>query len=206
MNNTEKKRIAIFVSGSGTNMENIIKRAQSGDLPCEVALVVSDQPAALALERAGRLGVDCVVIERKNFASKHEFENAITAELVRRHVEFIALAGYMKILGPEFVRRWQWKILNIHPSRLPKYPGAHSIKDAFEAREKETGVTVHFVDEGVDSGPVILQSTVPIQSDDTFEGLEKRVHEAEYELYPKVIRLFCEGKVALKNGRVQIFE
>lgn len=200
----DKKRAAIFVSGSGTNMENLVKHAQAGKVPCDVALIVCDQPGAFALERARRLGVEAFVIERKNFGSKVEFEFAITKELERKNIDVVLLAGYMKILGPEFVRRWQWKILNIHPSLLPKYPGGHSIKDAFDAEEKETGVTIHFVDEGVDSGPVILQRKVDIQSEDTLETLEARVHQTEYELYPEAVRLFCKGKLAVKNGRAII--
>lgn len=202
--NNHKKRIAIFVSGSGTNMENIAKHVQSGKLSCEIGLVVCDQPQAFALERAKRFGIEMFVIERKNFRSKIEFESAITKELERRKIDFIVLAGYMKILGPEFVRHWQWKILNIHPSLLPKYPGGHSIKDAFSAKEKETGVTVHFVDEGVDSGPIILQRKVDIKPNDTLEALESRVHETEYQLYPEVIQLFCENKLTVQSGRVTI--
>ena len=110
----------------------------------------------------------------------------------------------MRILTPEFVRRWRWRILNIHPSLLPKYPGAHAIKDAFEAKEKETGVTIHFVDEDVDSGPIILQKRVPIRSNDSLESLEARVHAVEYELYPEAIQLFLSGKLKIEGSVVKI--
>ena len=199
-----KKRVAIFVSGSGTNMENVARRAQSGEINCEIALVVCDNPNAFALERTRRLGLENFVIERKNFKSKAEFDAKITEKLTEKKVDFILLAGFMRILGPEFVRAWRWRILNIHPSLLPKYAGAQAIKDAFEAKEQETGVTIHFVDEGVDSGPIILQKRVPIQFIDTFETLEARVHETEYQLYPEAIRLFLAGKLVVDGKRVRI--
>ena len=199
-----KKRVAIFVSGSGTNMENVARRAQSGEINCEIALVVCDNPNAFALERTRRLGLENFVIERKNFKSKAEFDAKITEKLTEKKVDFILLAGFMRILGPEFVRAWRWRILNIHPSLLPKYASAQAIKDAFEAKEQETGVTIHFVDEGVDSGPIILQKRVPIKFIDTFETLEARVHETEYQLYPEAIRLFLAGKLVVDGKRVRI--
>ena len=199
-----RKRVAIFVSGSGTNMENIAKRAQSGELNCDIALVVCDNPKAFALIRAKKLGLNTFVIERKNYLSKSEFEAQIDKKLGETGIEAIFLAGYMRILGPEFVRKWAGKILNIHPSLLPKFPGTCAIKDAFEAKENRTGVTVHFVDEGVDSGPVILQRPVSIQANDTFDTLEARVHETEYQIYPEAIQLFLEGKITLQNNKVKI--
>ena len=198
------KRAAIFVSGSGTNMENIAKKAQSGELNCEIAAVVCDNPEAFALERAEKLGLETFLIERKNFKTKFEFETRITEYLKRNGIDFILLAGFMRILSPEFVRVWKGKILNIHPSLLPKYPGAHAIKDAFEAEEKETGVTIHFVNEEVDAGPIILQRRVPIEANDTLETLEARVHATEYELYPEAIRLFCAGKLSVEKDKVKI--
>jgi len=199
-----KKRAAIFVSGSGTNMENLARKVQLGELNCEIALVLCDNPNAFALTRAAQFKLETFVIERKNFKSKAEFDSKITEKLKEKKVEAIFLAGFMRILGPEFVRAWRWKILNIHPSLLPKYPGAHAIKDAFEAKEKGTGVTVHFVDEEIDSGPVILQRRVPIKSNDTLESLEVRVHAIEYELYPEAVRLFLSGKLKLEGSVVKI--
>lgn len=201
-----KKRIAIFVSGSGTNMENIARRAKAGEIDCEVALIVCDNPSAFALERARRLGLETFVIERKNFGSKAEFEAGVTKKLKETKIDFILLAGFMRILGPEFVKTWRWRIFNIHPSLLPKYPGTHAIKDAFETKEEETGVTIHFVDEGVDTGPIILQRRISIKSADTLEILEARVHETEYELYPEAIKLFLAGKLVIDGSRVKIIE
>src|SRR3989338_7520060 len=189
-----KKRVAIFASGSGTNLENIARLVQAGKLDCEIALVVCDNPHAYALKRAGNFGLKAAVIERKSFASKAEFDAEISKQLKENGIELILLAGFMRILGPEFVRMWKGRILNIHPSLLHKYPGVRSIRDAYRAKEKETGVTIHFVDEGVDSGPVILQRSIPIRKDDSLEALEERVHAVEYELYPEAIRLFLAGK------------
>jgi phosphoribosylglycinamide formyltransferase 1 len=190
----EKRKFAILVSGSGTNMENIVKRAKTGELNCRIAVVVSDQPNAYALERAKALGVESVVIERKHYGSKKDFEQAMTDELKRRGVDAVLLAGFMRILGPDFVGQWRWRILNIHPSLLPEFPGAQAICDAFHAKVEETGVTVHFVDEGVDSGPVIIRRKVMVNPGESLEELEARVHQVEYDIYPEAIRLFMEGK------------
>jgi phosphoribosylglycinamide formyltransferase 1 len=198
------KQAAIFVSGSGTNMEQIAKQVKVGELSCDIVTVVCDNPPALALKRAEKLGLETFVIERKKFASKTEFEAKITEHLKQKKIDLIILAGYMRILSPEFVRAWQGKILNVHPSLLPKYPGAHAIKEAFEAKEKETGVTIHFVTAEVDAGPIILQRRVPIKVGDTLEALEARVHAAEYEIYPEAIELYCAGKLTMENNKVKI--
>ena len=199
-----KKRAAVFVSGSGTNLENIVKKIKHHELSCDIVSVVCDNPKAFALIRAMKFGIESFVIERSNFQSKAEFEATITEHLQHKKVDLILLAGYMRILSPEFVKLWQGKILNVHPSLLPKFPGAHSIKDAFEAKEKETGATIHFVTEEVDGGPIILQKRVPIHPDDTLETLEGRVHEAEYEIYPEAIKLFCDAKLTIENAKVKI--
>jgi phosphoribosylglycinamide formyltransferase-1 len=194
-----KKRAAIFVSGAGTNMEHIAKKAKAGQLSCDIVTVVCDNPGALALKRAEKLGLETFVIERKKFASKPEFEARITEHLKQKKIDVVLLAGYMRILSPEFVRIWQGKVLNVHPSLLPKHPGGHAIKDAFEAKDKETGVTIHFVTEEVDAGPVILQRRVPIEANDTLEMLEARIHALEYEIYPEAIELVLSGKAKFKK-------
>lgn len=201
-----KKRVAIFVSGAGTNMENIAVHVKEGKLPCDVALVLCDNPSAPALKKAKKLGLETFVVERKNFSSKLEFEEKIHEKLLEKKVEAVFLAGYMRILSPEFVKKWTWRMINIHPSLLPKYPGAHAIQDAFEAKEKETGVTIHFVNEGVDSGPIILQRKVPIMPNDTLETLESRVHETEYQLYPEAIKLWLDGKVIVQKSKVEFLK
>ena len=168
--------------------------------------MVCDQPGALALRRARQFGLETFVIESKNFKSRAEFDAKMNEKLKEKKIEAIFLAGFMRLLGREFVRAWRWQILNIHPSLLPKYPGVHAIRDAFEAKEKETGVTIHFVDEGVDTGPIILQRRVPIRRGDTFETLEARVHATEYELYPEVIKFFLSGKLVVEEREVKIVQ
>ena len=190
------KQLAIFVSGSGTNMENLVLKIRERRMACHPAVVLCDKPGAKALERAAQLGVPAVLLDRKTFASKELFEQAISAELEKRKIDFVALAGFMRILSADFVKRYQGRLINIHPSYLPAFPGAHAIKDAFDAKASETGVTVHFVTPEVDAGPVILQRKVPVLSEDTLETLEARIHAVEYELYPDALGLICTGKVS----------
>ena len=192
------KRIAFLVSGNGTNAENLIKEIKAGRVPdAEARLVLSDNPSAGALEKAVKLGVETVVIDRKKYAAKPEFETAIRHELEARDIDLIALAGFMRILSADFVRHFAGKIINIHPSLLPAFPGAHGIRDAFESKARETGVTVHFVDEGVDTGPLIVQKKVPVDAGDTLETLEAKIHAVEYQLYPEALRLVISGRVRL---------
>jgi phosphoribosylglycinamide formyltransferase-1 len=187
------KKLAIFVSGSGTNMENLILKIREQKLPYEPAVVICDKPGAKALERAGRLGVKTELVDRKLFASKELFEKAIVAKLESCGIELIALAGFMRILSSEFVQSYQGRLINIHPSYLPNFVGGHAIRDAFEAKAKETGVTVHHVVAEVDSGPIIIQRKVPILPQDTLETLEARVHAAEYELYPEALKIIAQN-------------
>lgn len=193
------KKIAIFVSGSGTNMENLIKKIQKGELQAEAALVVCDKPGAPAIDKAKRLGVEAALIERKNFAIQDEFEAAIAKKLEEKGVDYLVLAGFMRILGPFLVRRYLGRIINVHPALLPAFPGGRAIRDAFEAKVKEAGVTVHFVDEGVDTGPVILQRKVSVDPKDTLESLEAKIHAVEYELYPEALALVLSGKIKLPS-------
>ncbi len=191
--------LAIFVSGSGTNMENLVLKIRKRRLPCIPSMVICDNPGAKALERAARQGVEAVVIDRKLFASKELFERAIIDELEKRKIDFIALAGFMRILSADFVNRCLGRIINIHPSYLPAFPGAYAIKDAFDAKVPETGVTVHFVTPEVDAGPVILQRKIPMEPRDTLETLEARVHALEYVLYPQALELICTGKAVFNQ-------
>lgn len=194
------KRLAIFVSGNGTNMENILRSIQDGKIRgAEVSLVVSDNSQAYALKRAEKYNAECVVVDRKRFDSKESFEAEIKRHLERKKIDYILLAGFMRILSSSFVKTYQKRIINIHPALLPNFPGAHAIKDAWEAKAKTTGVTVHFVDKGVDTGPIILQREVPIEANDTLESLERKVHEVEYKIYPEAINLVLAGKAKPKK-------
>lgn len=193
------KKIAILVSGNGTNMQNLINDCHNGRIPAQALLVLSDNPNAGALARARNYGVRAVSVDRKSFATKAEFETEIMKRLDGDGIDYIVLAGFMRILSAEFVRKYKGKIINIHPSLLPAFPGAHGIKDAFDAKVKETGVTVHYVDEGVDTGQIILQKKVPVAPEDTLETLETKVHEVEYEIYPEALRKILRREVTYKG-------
>jgi len=196
--------IAIFCSGSGTNLQAIIDAKKSGTIKGEIKLVVSDVPTCFALKRAEKANIKTLVVERKDFKSKKEFENEILTNLKKENIDLIALAGYMRILSGDLINAYKNKILNIHPALLPSFKGAQGIKDAFSSGVKVTGPTVHFVTEDMDAGPIILQSPVVIKEDDTEETLTERIHKEEHKMYPKAIQLFIEGKIKLEGSRVRI--
>ena len=189
------KKIAIFVSGNGSNMENLIVESFNGRIPAQIGFVLTDNPQAGAIAKAKNYGVRVEVLDRQTFKTKAEFETEMIKKLEASPVDYIVLAGFMRILGPEFVRKYKGKIMNIHPSLLPAFPGAHGIRDAFEAKVPETGVTVHFVDEGVDSGQVILQKKIAVVPGERLETLEAKVHAVEYEIYPEALRKVLKREV-----------
>ncbi|WP_438836105.1 phosphoribosylglycinamide formyltransferase [Streptococcus pluranimalium] len=175
------KRIAVFASGSGSNFQVIAEQFP-------VAFVFSDHRDAFVLERAQNLGVTSYAFELKEFENKVAYEEAIVELLDQHEIDLVCLAGYMKIVGPILLSAYEGRIINIHPAYLPEFPGAHGIQDAWEAGVDESGVTIHWVDSGVDTGQIIKQVRVPRLPDDTIETFEARIHEAEYKLYPKVLR------------------
>lgn len=191
------KKLAIFVSGSGTNMENLIRLIQKGSLEAEVSVVICDKPEAPAVEKSKKLGVEVFLVDRKKFPTKEAFEHEIMKAVDSKAVDYLVLAGFMRILSPAFVHKYRGRIVNVHPSLLPEFPGAQAINEAFDAKVKMTGVTIHFVDEGVDSGPVILQEKISVNPDDTLENLEAKIHQVEYRLYPEALRLLVSGKIKL---------
>jgi phosphoribosylglycinamide formyltransferase-1 len=178
--------IAILASGSGSNAQAIIDRAASGALPVEVACVVSDRPAAPALERARRAGIDAIGIDAKALG-RDGFEETVVAELRERGVRLVVLAGFMRICGPVFLDAFEGSTVNVHPSMLPAFPGADAIGAALRARVPVTGVTVHWIDAGVDTGPVIAQAPVPIHPNDDRERLQARIQRVEHVLLPLVV-------------------
>lgn len=175
-------------------MENLVKHIQSGQLEAEAVMLLCDKAEAGAITRAKTLGISVVVMDRKSFPSAAVFEEMIMKFINQNHIDWIILAGFMRILSPEFVRRYEGRIINIHPSYLPAFPGAHAIRDAFEAKVQETGVTVHFVTPEVDAGPVILQRKVQVLPEETLETLEAKVHAVEYKIYPEALRLVLSGQ------------
>lgn len=195
--------IAVFASGKGTNFSAIIKAVKSGKIKASLSLLVCDQPKAGVIGRAKRAGVKVALVKRGDFPAKKDFENKIIAHLQENKIDLIVLAGFMRLLTPEFVGKYKGRILNIHPALLPSFKGMEAIKEAFDYGVKVTGVTVHFVDEETDHGPIILQKGVLIEEDDTLESLESKVHKLEHRLYPQAIRLFVEGKLKSEGRRVR---
>ncbi|WP_171301201.1 phosphoribosylglycinamide formyltransferase [Enterococcus cecorum] len=181
-------RVAILASGNGSNFEALAHQFQAGLLPGELIFVFSDHHNAYVLERARRLNVCAFSFEVKEFANKAAYEKALLQLLQEQEIDLIVLAGYMRIIGQTLLSHYSNRILNIHPSLLPSFPGLHGIKDAYEYGVKVTGLTVHLVDDGVDTGPIIAQEPVMILPEDSLESLEEKIHQTEHRLYPKVLR------------------
>ncbi|PKQ28263.1 MAG: phosphoribosylglycinamide formyltransferase [Candidatus Anoxymicrobium japonicum] len=197
-------RIGVLASGSGTNLEAIAQAIDDGDVPAEIAVVVSDNPSAFALERARRRGIATKVIELTDFPDRSAFDRAIVEILREAKVDLVVLAGYMKLVGHEIIDAFRDRIMNIHPALLPCFPGERGVVDALEHGVKVTGVTVHFVDEGLDSGPIIAQEAVLVEEGDDLETLHNRIHLSEYRIYPRAIRLFATGRLTVDGRRVKI--
>lgn len=189
-NGLDRSGLAVLVSGNGSNLQAILDAIDQGKLEARVRLVVSNVPGAHALQRAQRAGVPTCVIEEKNRAL---FEQQLIAVLEKAGVDWIVLAGFMRVLSPDFVQRYRNRVLNIHPSLLPVFPGMDAILQAWKAGVKETGCTVHWIDEGVDTGPIIGQRKVEVRPTDTLETLTERVHQAEHELYPMVLQQLVQS-------------
>lgn len=201
----EKCRLGVLVSGNGTNLQAILDASAEKDYPAEVRLVISNQPDAYALKRAQKAKTPTALIQHSDYPDRGSFEDALIAALERVPVDLVVLAGFMRVLSPHFVRRYANHILNIHPALLPSFPGTHAIQKAWEYGAKVTGVTVHFVDEGTDTGPIVLQETVPCDySKDSLETLEEKIHSVERRLFPEAIRLFAEGRLKVTDRRVLI--
>lgn len=196
--------IAIFASGRGTNFAAIIKAVKKRKIKASLSLLVCDNPQAGAITKAKRAKIKVALVKREDFISKRDFENKIIEHLKENKIDLIVLAGFMRILSPEFVGAYKNRIINIHPALLPSFKGAHGIKDAFDYGVKVTGVTVHFVTERMDHGPIILQSAIDVKENDTLESLEAKIHKIEHKLYPEAIRLFIEGRLEIKRRRVRI--
>jgi phosphoribosylglycinamide formyltransferase 1 len=197
-----KKNIAIFASGNGTNFETIARAVKKNKINANLAFLLCDKPDAFVLKRAKKLKVRVILINRDDFYSKEDFERAIIYNLKEDKIGLIVLAGFMRLLTSKFVKKYKNRIINIHPSLLPDFKGAHAIRDAFRARAKVTGVTVHFVEEEVDSGPVILQERLPIKNTDTLITLESRIHRLEHKIYPQAVKLFLDGKLKCSGRKV----
>jgi phosphoribosylglycinamide formyltransferase-1 len=200
----EIMKIAVFASGSGTNFQALIDRVKDGYIPAEIALLVSDNKAAYAIERARKAGIEVLVLSPKGFKSREEYDSRIIKALEAKGIGLVVLAGFMRLISPHFCKAYKNKILNIHPALLPAFKGTHGVKDALAYGAKVTGPTVHFVDEELDHGAIVLQETVAIADDDTEKTLHEKVHKKEYKIYPKAVKLFVEGKLKIEGRKVRI--
>ena len=198
------KKIGVVVSGRGSNLQSIIDHIAEGKLNVEIAVVVSDHKEAFALERAAKAGIPTAVVERKGCKDKAEFEDKIDAALRKAGAEVVVLAGFMRILTGHFISRWEHKIINIHPALLPSFKGLDAQGQAVDYGVKVAGCTVHFVDEGTDTGPIILQKVVPVLDDDTEETLAARILKEEHKALPEAIRLWADGKLTIKGRKVYV--
>jgi phosphoribosylglycinamide formyltransferase-1 len=194
--------IGVLASGRGSNLQSILEACAHPGFPAHVAVVVSDREHAPALERARRARVEALWVDPKDFRDREAFDGALVEELERRRVGLVCHAGWMRILSPAYVRVFAGRALNIHPSLLPAFPGLHPQRQALDHGVKVTGATVHFLDEGVDTGPIVLQVAVPVEPSDTEETLAARILAEEHRLYPAAIRLFAEGRLQIQGRRV----
>ena len=197
-----KRRCAILISGRGSNMESLIAAARDGDFPVEIALVLSNRPEAPGLASAKARGISIAAVDHKIYAGRDAFEGSLQKMLDAHRIDFICLAGFMRMLTPRFVNHWQGRLINIHPALLPSYPGLHTHERALADGVKIHGCTVHYVVAEMDAGPIIMQAAINVRDDDTPESLGKRVLAQEHAIYPAALRLAASGAVRAEGNRV----
>ena len=196
--------IGVLASGRGTNLQAIIEAIKEGKVEGRISIVISDNPDAHALERAEQNNIETEYINFKSFKNREDYDKEIMECLKEKDIDLVVLAGYMRILSSYFIKMYKNRIMNIHPALLPSFPGLHAQRQAVEYGVKISGCTVHFVEEGVDSGPVILQKAVEVKDDDTEESLAERILKEEHQIYPRAIQLFCQGRLIIKDRKVFI--
>ncbi|MFC2159096.1 phosphoribosylglycinamide formyltransferase [Actinomycetota bacterium] len=199
-----RKKIAVFASGFGSNLQALIDFNTDSDLGGDISLVLSNDPKAFALKRAKKHKIRAESIDPVGFANREDFEQEILKILKEEKIDLIVLAGYMFLLTPLLIGEYKDRIINIHPALLPSFKGTHGIKDAFEYGVRISGVTVHFVDSELDNGPIIMQAPVFVSQDDTLEEFEEKIHKVEHKIYPQAVKLFCEDKLKIKGRKVEI--
>ena len=195
-------RAVILISGSGSNLQAFIDQVNSGELDIEISLVISNKADAYGLERANNAAINSDCINHRDFSSRLEFDQALMQRIDQVKPDMVILAGFMRILTPEFVNHYQGRLINIHPSLLPKYPGVDTHQRAIDAEDQWHGASIHFVVPEVDAGPVILQGRLAINSDDTAESLQQRIHKIEHKLYPLAVKWFSQKRLENKNGKI----
>jgi len=196
--------IGVLASGSGSNLQSIIDNCESGKLPVEIACVISNNVAAFALERARKHGIPALHIDHRIFTGREAYDAALVETLHEYGVELVVLAGFMRIITPVLLDAFPSAVMNIHPALLPAFPGLHAQRQAIDYGVKVSGCTVHFVDAGTDTGPIIIQAAVPVMEGDTEETLSARIVTEEHSIYPEAIRLFAEGRLKVEGRRVVI--
>jgi len=201
---SESPTIAVLISGSGSNLQAIIDASEKGEIPCRVGIVISNKADAYGLVRARKHGIPTEVVDHKWFASREEFDAKLVEVIRGSGADLVCLAGFMRILTPVIIRAFPNRILNIHPALLPSFPGTHGPGQALAYGVRFSGCTVHFLDEGVDTGPIIVQAIVPVYDDDTEDTLAARILVQEHRIYPMAIRLFFSGKLAFEGRKVKV--
>ena len=202
---SHKVPVAVLVSGSGTNLQALIDAAASADFPARIAVVLADRPKAFGLERARKAGIPTVVVLKRDHPDRAAYDQALADALRDRGVEWVCLAGFMKLVGASMLEAFPRRILNIHPALLPSFPGLHGPRQALAAGVRIAGATVHLVDAGMDTGPIIIQGAVPVRADDTESSLAQRIlTDVEHRIYPQALRWAVEGRLSLVHGRVQV--
>jgi phosphoribosylglycinamide formyltransferase-1 len=201
---SEQPAIAVLISGSGSNLQAILDASERGEIPCRVGIVISNKADAYGLVRAEKHGVPTEVVDHRGFPNREEFDAKLVETIRGSGAELVCLAGFMRVLTPVFVRAFPNRILNIHPALLPSFPGTHGPGQALSYGVRFSGCTVHFLDEGVDTGPIIVQAVVPVYDEDTVETLAARILVQEHRIYPMAIRLFFSGKLKIEGRRVRV--
>ncbi len=201
---SEKPSIAVLISGSGSNLQAIIDASERGEIPCRVGVVISNKADAYGLVRAQKHGISTEVVDHKTFSTREEFDTKLVEIIRGSGAELVCLAGFMRVLTPVFVQAFPNRILNIHPALLPSFPGTHGPRQALSYGVRFSGCTVHFLDEGVDTGPIIVQAVVPVYDDDTEDTLAARILVQEHRIYPMAIRLFFSGKLTIEGRKVRV--
>jgi phosphoribosylglycinamide formyltransferase 1 len=201
---TRPLRLGVLVSGSGSNLQAILDACAARRIPADVAVVICNVPDARALQRARDAHVPAVAVPHGGYARREDYDARLVAELRSHGVELVCLAGFMRIITPVLLSAFPQRVINIHPALLPAFPGMHGVRQAFRAGVRVSGCTVHFVDEGTDSGPILIQAAVPVLDGDTEDTLAARILEQEHRIYPRAIQLIAEGRVQLDGRRVRI--
>ncbi len=197
-------KIGVLASGRGSNFQAVADAIRSGRIKAQISLLISDKPGAYALERARQAGIEAFYMDPKEFSSKDAYFQRIAEEFRAKGVGLVLLAGFMRIVRKPLLDAFPWRVMNIHPALLPSFPGLHGQQQAAGYGVKISGCTVHFVDEGMDTGPVIIQAAVPVQHDDTEESVSERILECEHKIYPEAVRLFAEGRLEVNGKKVVI--